>query len=660
MNSEYLTASEGRILWIEGNCGDGGRTEAEIRDRATLENLLCGRSYQVRRATGCQQAWDVLKSEPCDVILVETRLPDGTGYELCHWLKSRVQFQQIPVILMESPGDRLNRSTVFNVGGADYLMQPLHPQETIKRVEYQITLLRQQRQLTEQNLGLSWERNKSQIAQLALEQQQAFLRMVIDANPNLIFIKDWNGRFTLANRTIADLYGTTVEGLLGKTEADFNPNRHQTDRLLEGDREIMAAGKARLVAAEPLRLATGEVRWFQTNKIPLISEDGKIRHLLGVSTDITERQEAERALWSHAERERLLRGIVQQIHECLDLDDTLKCTVTQVREFLGADRVLIYRPEAGDDYRAVMESVESPWQPALGTSVNYGWLSEAFRELEAADDIQIRAIADTHAPEVPEAVRERLEGLQVAACLILPLIRHYPQRTENDGGWEHSLWGLLVIHQCGGPREWRPEEIEALRSLATPIAIAIQQGELYARLQVANRELEHLATLDGLTGLANRRQFDTYLHREWQRMLRDEAPLSAIMGDVDFFKAYNDTYGHQMGDECLKAIAKVLDRCAKRPADLACRYGGEEFAIVLPDTPPEGALQVAEEIRTEIQKLHVKHETSAISNCVTLSLGIACRVPTPDLAPEHLIELADAALYEAKRLGRNRIVCDRG
>jgi len=660
MNSRSLTASEGTILWIEGNRGDGGRTGAEIRDRATLENLLCGRGYQIQRATGCKQARDLLKSEPSDVILIETQLPDGTGYELCHWLKSRVQFQQIPVILMESPGDRLNRSTVFNVGGADYLMQPLHPQEMLSRVEYQITLLRQQRQLTEKNLGLSWERSKSQIAQLALEQQQAFLRMVIDANPNLIYIKDWNGRFTLANRAIADLYGATVEDLLGKTEADFNPNRHQTDRLLQCDREIMTTGKARLVAAEPLRLATGEVRWFQTNKIPLISEDGKIRHLLGVSTDITERQEAERALWSHAERERLLRGIVQQIHQCLNLDDTLKCTVTQMREFLAADRVLIYRPEAGDDYRAVMESAGGLREPLLGTAANYGWLSQTFRELEAADDIQIRAVADTRAADVPEAVRAQLEGLQVAACLILPLVRHYPQQTENDGGWEHSLWGLLVIHQCDAPREWHSEEIEALRSLATPIAIAIQQGELYARVQAANRELATIATLDGLTGLANRRQFDTHLRQEWQRMSRNEAPLSAIMGDVDFFKAYNDTYGHIMGDECLKAIATILKRCAKRPADLACRYGGEEFAIVLPDTPPQGARQVAEEIRAEIKKLAIKHQTSEISNSVTLSLGIACRVPNSDLAPQDLIELADAALYEAKRRGRNRIVCDRG
>ncbi|MGC9527635.1 MAG: diguanylate cyclase domain-containing protein [Limnospira sp.] len=656
MNSEYLVASEGQILWIEGNCGDGDTAAAALRDRGKLQNLLHDRNYRVHRATGYKEAWDALKSELSDLILIETRLLDGTGYELCHWLKSKVQFQQIPVILMESPGDRLNRSTVFNVGGADYLMQPLHPQAVLKRVEYQITLTRQQRQISESNLSLIWERNKSQIAQLALEQQRAFLRMVIDASPNLIFIKDWNGRFTLANRAIADLYGTTVEELLGKAETDFNPNRHQTDRLLECDRKIMTAGKARLVAAEPLRLGTGEVRWFQTNKIPLISDDGKIRHLLGISTDITERQEAERALWSHAERERLLRGIVQQIHQCLNLDDTLQCTVTQVREFLGADRVLIYRPEADDNYRVVMECIEHPWKALLGTTINYSWLSETFRDLEVADGIEIRAIGDIYAARLPDPVREQLEGQQIRAKLILPLVRHYSQVSDISAEGEHSLWGLLVIHQCGGVREWQPEEIEAMRSLATPIAIAIQQGELYARLQVANRELERLAALDGLTELPNRRQFDTHLRREWQRLLRDATPLSVIMGDVDFFKAYNDTYGHQMGDECLKAIAKILDRCAKRPADLASRYGGEEFAIVLPDTPAEGAVRVAREIQAEVKKLAVKHETSDVGEFVTLSLGIACRVPTSDLTPENLIELADIALYEAKRQGRNRIV----
>ena len=242
--------------------------------------------------------------------------------------------------------------------------------------------------------------------------------------------------------------------------------------------------------------------------------------------------------------------------------------------------------------------------------------------------------------------------------LILPIIHRHPDLRSQPTESPNCLWGLLVIHQCDNTRGWQPEEIEALRSIATPIAVAIQQGELHAKLQTVNQELERLASLDGLTGVANRRQFDLHLKREWQRLLRETAPISVIMCDVDFFKAYNDTYGHQMGDECLKQIAKILENCAQRSTDLASRYGGEEFVIVLPNTGIKGALQVADKIQHQIRALEIEHQKSEVSGYVTLSLGVACQVPNHDRSPESLIKLADAALYEAKSKGRNCIIAN--
>ncbi|MBI4785049.1 MAG: diguanylate cyclase [Oscillatoriophycideae cyanobacterium NC_groundwater_1537_Pr4_S-0.65um_50_18] len=175
-------------------------------------------------------------------------------------------------------------------------------------------------------------------------------------------------------------------------------------------------------------------------------------------------------------------------------------------------------------------------------------------------------------------------------------------------------------------------------------------------LQIANQKLLHLVNTDELTHLANRRRFDEYLGYEWKRMMREQQPLSLIFCDIDFFKQYNDAYGHLKGDACLQSIAAVLKATAKRTADLPARYGGEEMVVILPNTPALGALQVAQEIQSSIQQLQISHIGSPVSSCVTLSFGIATLMPSAGLAVKHLIAAADAALYQAKFEGRDRII----
>jgi diguanylate cyclase (GGDEF)-like protein/PAS domain S-box-containing protein len=173
-------------------------------------------------------------------------------------------------------------------------------------------------------------------------------------------------------------------------------------------------------------------------------------------------------------------------------------------------------------------------------------------------------------------------------------------------------------------------------------------------LKEANEKLGRLAALDGLTQIPNRRRFDEYLEQEWQRLVREQQPLSLIMFDVDFFKPYNDGLGHQQGDEALIAIAAAATRAVKRAADLLARYGGEEFAVVLPNTRRVGAEIVAKAIREEIAALKIPHPHSPIGDYLTVSMGIASVVPTADQTPDDLIAAADAALYQAKRRGRDR------
>jgi len=175
------------------------------------------------------------------------------------------------------------------------------------------------------------------------------------------------------------------------------------------------------------------------------------------------------------------------------------------------------------------------------------------------------------------------------------------------------------------------------------------------KLEQANVRLNRLSITDGLTGIYNRRRFEEFLTAEWNRCKRKGIPVSLIMIDIDFFKHYNDSYGHTMGDDCLKAIAQALSMKAHRPTDLTARYGGEEFAIVLSETEQAGAMSVSESAKASVEAMQIPHESSDASDVVTISLGLSTMIPGRDEGQAELIQRADRALYISKEMGRNRI-----
>lgn len=196
-----------------------------------------------------------------------------------------------------------------------------------------------------------------------------------------------------------------------------------------------------------------------------------------------------------------------------------------------------------------------------------------------------------------------------------------------------------------------------LRAANAQLQIEIaERQQVEMALQVANQELQRLVHIDGLTQVANRRCFDSHLEQEWQRSIREQMPLALILCDVDFFKRYNDTYGHQRGDLCLQLVARAICDRVNRSSDLVARYGGEEFAVILPNTDAWGAMQVAKNLQAAIAQLQIPHAGSEVSAWVSLSLGIACLVPAVHRTTEQLIQWADQALYDAKSQGRNRAV----
>jgi len=237
-----------------------------------------------------------------------------------------------------------------------------------------------------------------------------------------------------------------------------------------------------------------------------------------------------------------------------------------------------------------------------------------------------------------------LRSFQVRANLVIPILH------------QQDLWGLLIAHHCRSSREWYPSEVTLLEQLTTQVGVAIHQAELYRQLQQANEQLEELAIKDGLTKIANRRLLDDTLDQQWQRLQREQKPLSLILCDIDDFKLYNDYYGHQAGDDCLVQIANVLQDFVYRPDDLVARYGGEEFAIISPNTTADQALVVAERVQQAVRALNLKHGNSSVAPYVTLSLGVASVIPSANSSRKILIRRADEALYQAKAQGRDRAI----
>jgi diguanylate cyclase (GGDEF)-like protein len=212
--------------------------------------------------------------------------------------------------------------------------------------------------------------------------------------------------------------------------------------------------------------------------------------------------------------------------------------------------------------------------------------------------------------------------------------------------------GQGEVHERMADKRW-PAEFVPLAAAFDDMAdqLAAREQELCA----INDRLKNLAQIDGLTGLANRRTFDTRLQSAWLRAAAARDPLALLMIDIDHFKRLNDHYGHTAGDACLQSLAKVFAACVNNSADLAARFGGEEFAVLLPGTDPEGAVKVAERVRDAVDNLGIAHAAAPIGH-VTVSIGVASAHPRSDISPQTLIEAADANLYEAKNRGRNTVV----
>jgi len=388
-------------------------------------------------------------------------------------------------------------------------------------------------------------------------------------------------------------------------------------------------------------LPDGAVRWLLFQGQVFQSPNDSPR-LVGVTLDVSAQKQAEAELKLQAQRERLVSEIAQRIRNLLDLDSILEQTVIAVHDFIEADRVIILQCSPDMSGKVIQESCSPAYPAMMGWAVRDPWsVDEKF--LAHYRQGRGMAVANVAEQGLSENQLMFLAYFHIQAEIVVPLLQ------------EQTLWGLLIAHQCSAPRQWTTADVRLLQSLSTQVGIAVQQAKLHRQLTLANQSLRRMADLDGLTQVANRRRFEQHLENEWRRMTRQKTPLSIILGDIDYFKGFNDLYGHQAGDNCLRLVARTLNHAAKRPGDLVARYGGEEFVVILPNTDLKGAETVAEAIRCSIRDRHISHRGSAIDKIVTMSLGVASCIPTADNSMANLLKQADEALYAAKAGGRDQV-----
>ncbi|MDE5107726.1 MAG: EAL domain-containing protein [Trichodesmium sp. St17_bin3_1_1] len=563
-----------------------------------------------------------------DVCLVDYSLGEKNGLEL---LQTKiVQSCKIPIILLTNEDDQKLYMTAISLGAADYLHKSEVKSYRLERVIF--CAIRRN-----QNLR-------------ALMESQAKLEEV----QKIAHLGNWEYDIATQKITLSN-EGFHIFGL--------NPNQQELtfsdllEKLVPESRQLLKQNLALILEQKQDRqseykiiLSDGKFRYIDTYSASVIDNKSELIGVFGTIIDITKRKEAELALEKLRQKEHLLGIILNRIHQSLNLEEILEIIVDSVRDLLECDRVMIYRFLSEMDGIVEKESVGVDCSPILGQIIT----DPCFPNQDIIERFKqgyISIIDDVESPKVKECHRDLLRKFQVKANMVLPILTN-KQETEEQVS-EITLWGLLIAHNCRQKREWQISEINLLNRLATQTGIAIQQVQLYYRLEKLNQELEKMAYLDDLTGVYNRRYFEKKLQQEWKRLTRDKASMSIIMLDVDYFKFYNDTYGHQKGDKCLQRVAQTITNVVQRSGSFVSRYGGEEFIVLLPNISAEGALKIAQSIRIEIEALEIPHQGSAISKWVTSSLGIANVNCSNESNPEILIQAADMAVYNAKTSGRN-------
>ncbi|WP_064712281.1 diguanylate cyclase [Rhizobium bangladeshense] len=425
------------------------------------------------------------------------------------------------------------------------------------------------------------------------ELERSILVTAFSQSPDYLYVKDRNSRFITVNENMTRLFRfRTIAEMTGLS--DFNlMSQPVAEELYHLEQQVMETGTPLIDSNERIG-----GRFLLASKVPLRDKQGRIIGLAGVTRDVTERTALEREL---RESKNLLSHAMANMSDGIAMYDSkgflLFCNDQYRDAFPLSGDARVVGAHISDILRRVVETGE---RPAIAEGDPEEWIKTASATLHSNKDEEVQL----HNGDW-RSIRTRIAGDGTAMAVVSDIT-------------------------------------------------ATKQAEIALRLSA--EQLKNLAETDGLTGIVNRRAFDEAFARETAGSARKNTPFSLLMVDIDRFKAYNDTYGHPAGDQCLRVVSKCLRQSVSRPADIVARYGGEEFAVFLPDTSARGAMIVAEQFARRLAQENIIHSGSEFGR-VTASIGISCATgATLRTSPNRLLAEADAALYEAKAQGRNRIL----
>jgi diguanylate cyclase (GGDEF)-like protein/PAS domain S-box-containing protein len=431
--------------------------------------------------------------------------------------------------------------------------------------------------------------------QRVLERERDLLRTAFAQSPDFRYVKTPDSRFISVNERVSQLYGfRSPDEMVGRTDYDI-VDAVRAAELMAEERNLVSSGKGFSDYEEFVAIG-GNEHWFSTSKVPLINSDGETIGIAGVTHDIT----ANKHLQAELERNRnQLDFVLSGVSDGIAMFDSQGTLVYRNNQYRTMFPLTTETRRPGQHIRDILEDVLAKGEQVVPREIERQWLENVVASLTKVSEEEI----------------ELFDGHWL----------HLRTRPTADGS------ALVVVSDV----------------------TKIKQAE--RALQNMTEQLKLLATTDGLTGLTNRRAFDEALERELARSRRTGGALSLLLADVDRFKAYNDIYGHQMGDEVLKQVGNCLKEALKRPGDVAARYGGEEFVAILPGTDEDGAFFIADAFREALFTMGLIH-TGGDKGVVTASVGLATFTDRDGgMNATELVRRADEALYNAKGAGRDRV-----
>ncbi|ACB51643.1 probable regulatory components of sensory transduction system [Crocosphaera subtropica ATCC 51142] len=467
------------------------------------------------------------------------------------------------------------------------------------------------------------------------QDQATLYRILCEAIPLGIFRNDVTGQCIYANQKLQEMSGLSQEEILGD---GWKKMVHPEDQewlsfIWSHFVEQVNLGHQSHYQLEYRYLnQDNSVGWAFVQAVPEYSSLGQLVGFIGSTLDITQRKRAEEILTDYSHK--LENEVNQRTQELVIINEQLQQEINERKKVELALR---------NSQKQLKEITDS-----IHAGIAYVDQKGKYHFVNKFYELQFNRSRETMIGKYVWEVMGK-ETYNNVNHLIDQVLKGESKHIEFDITYET---GNTSYSSCFLTPAF--DETEKVIGYYTVVFDITERRNLEQSLKKANKKLSYLAVVDDLTEIANRRRFDDFLNKEWRRLLRTQDPLSLILLDVDFFKCYNDYYGHPKGDDCLVKIAQLANNSVSRCSDLVARYGGEEFAVILPNTDKRGAIIVAQRIHQNIRNARIPHETSKKGSIISVSLGVACLIPSLQESPKNLINLADQALYQAKNQGRDR------